>query len=227
MPKLSLRRPAALFAALFGLAAGPALLTSAAPAAPAVPPGPCVGIAADDPTGDASGAAVVALNSVMPQKPNLDVTEFWFRRDNNKTSVFVRVADLVATVPTGATNATWYVVFTDTAGANKFVSAKVDLTTVENPGVAEVQYGYGTLATQFTTEGATTGALFPGKNGVVRIDVPGAIATTNTTLGDPYVTSREGRGVAGNGLVTQIDRAPNAGGGVSFKVANCPPPPAA
>jgi hypothetical protein len=198
-------------------------LALAAPAAAQVP-GPCAGIATDDPLGD-NFTLVDVMQTQANLRQNLDLQELYFRRDNKVTSAYVKVRDLQTAVAPDGTSNVWFVVWTDSAGARKFVAATLDAT--QNPGGAlEPLFRFGTLATQFTYEGETTGKFFTGPNGVIRIDIPGALAPLNRALGGPYADARVGRGFQGTGVVSGVDRAPNGTAvGTDFKVADCPPAP--
>src|SRR3954451_10282223 len=196
-------------------AAAAALLATPAWAAPV--PG-CAGTAFTDAAGDAADTTVFVSQDAQP---NLDILAGWFDSAAGTVTANIQVANLTTDVPGTATGVDWYMVWTNAAGALKFVRASVA------PG-GDPAFSYGTATvtgnnTLYQDEGEASGQFFPGANGVVQIQVPGDLA--GGTLKAPHaITAAEQQfdtpAVSGGRLAT-ADNAPDDGGGNDYAVGGC------
>jgi hypothetical protein len=198
-------------------AAAAALLATPAWAAPV--PG-CAGTAFTDAAGDATDTTVPGVDG--KGQPNLDVLSGFFLADGGTVTANIQVANLTTDVPATATGVDWYMIWTNAAGALKFVRASVA------PG-GDPAFSYGTVTvtdanTLYTDDGETSGQFFTGPNGVVQIQVPADLA--GGTLKAPHAaTSAEqdfdtGAGISGGRLAT-ADNAPDEGGGSDYAIGGC------
>src|SRR3954462_13549542 len=188
-------------------AAAAALLATPAWAAPV--PG-CAGTAFTDAAGDATDTTVSGVDG--KGQPNLDVLSGFFLADGGTVTANIQVANLTTDVTATATGVDWYMIWTNAAGALKFVRASVA------PG-GDPAFSYGTATvtdnnTLYQDEGEASGQFFPGANGVVQIQVPGDLA--GGTLKAPQAISAAEQqfntpAVSGGRLAT-ADNAPDDGG---------------
>jgi hypothetical protein len=197
----------ALAAAAVALAAAPAVAQD-----PVKPVVGCAGEAFTDPRGD-EVADPLGLGFGGGPAPNLDVTGGFFRTDGDVVTANIRIADLSTGAPGFAEGVGWFM-FYIAGGALRFVAA-------ETGRGEEVTYAYGTLDRSnglFTNDGATTGRLFGGPDGIVQIEVPPAAgATPGATLGMPYAEAD----VRTFLVISPADQAPDDLRGANYTVGAC------
>jgi len=166
----------------------------------------CAGVSIVDPEGDHSQGG-----------DNSDVTAAFFVTKDGVTTLNIRVQNLTDEVPSGFTGVTWYGIWKNAAGANRFVSGDIDF-----EGAVTFAYGsYTNPGAGFQQEGDTTGKLHTGAAGVIEIVIPPA-ELGEEKLAAPYIDSRLSRSVPGvGGIVSQADRAPDADAGPDYVVREC------
>ncbi len=141
-----------------GLAAG---APAPAPAQDAKPT-PCVGLAAQDPSGD-QAYGFAGNFSPAPADPSVDLTEMFFRSDNGKVTMNFTVAEAKSTPPAGTAGSGIRVLYDNPAD----LFLDVDITS------AGVTYSYGHFGDAGPeADGETTGKIYEGTNGVISVDLP-------------------------------------------------------
>ena len=148
------------------------------PAGAQAPAGPgCFGYLFKDKAGDATRTHP---QFAEPAPENMDLLEGWVDVKGGVSSIFIRVKNLEAVPPTGATAIMWQANYVGKAGTAAWVRALTDfsgLVTYDYGGVEE------TPAIPFNVrQGGTTGAFNEGPNGVVQLDFPEAVEPKGTTL---------------------------------------------
>ncbi|HVL95101.1 MAG TPA: hypothetical protein VM266_04515 [Solirubrobacteraceae bacterium] len=145
------------------------LLALPAPAAAAAPEPGCHGIQVTDKAGDSANS----LNTSQAGSPSSDITAGWINYDPaaQKATANVRVVELTeGEVDPPFVAISWEFAMTTAAGP-RFVRAYQDFT-----GMVKYTWGEPRAITDDQTApragGPTTGALFPGKDGVISIDIP-------------------------------------------------------
>jgi len=188
-------------------------LSVAAASAADPPPMPgCAGTFATDPPGDQTDAT----GESGPQ--NLDALAGRFPTGADATVTGnLRIANLDQRLPQGSVAVAWYLYWRDGAGAVKYAGGSSDGKTVT--------WTFGTLATnRYNQEGETTGTLFEGKDGVVQVVLPAAIAKAGQTLSAPYGDTRITTGAAvGPRVLSRSDAVPDntTMGGKAYTVGAC------
>lgn len=197
----------ALAAAVAALACAPALAQD-----PVKPVAGCAGEAFTDPRGD-EVADPLGLGLSRGRAANADITGGFFRTDGGVVTANIRVADLTTAAPGFSEGLGWFMFYVFD-GALRFVAA-------ETGSAGEVTYAYGTLDRSsglFTNDGATTGRLFGGPDGVVQIEVPPAAGgTPGSTLGVPYAEAD----VRTQLVISPADQAPDDLRGTSYTAGAC------
>jgi hypothetical protein len=220
---------AATFAAFAGACA---IATAVAPAgADEVKPVPtsCAGMNFTDPAGDQQLSVTVLtppgpIESGHKTPDNTDILGGFFRyapdaSGKNVLTANIQVANLDNAIDQGSSGSTWYYYF-DLGEATLQVSANLD-------GAGNWSYGYGNLGGEEgpgnNTLGDTTGAIYPGKDGIISIVVPtGTMGIEGKTLSSPYASSRVAfRAPNGSGAVPTADDGPDNQAGKTFKVVPC------
>ena len=192
-----------------GALAGVSSLAGAADAAPE--PG-CAGVQFTDPAGDTEVApqAIGVPGSRAPD--NYDITAGFFLVEDGQLTANLRFVAMDGTPAPGADGARYYMFFTlDDA----------DLWVRATRRGSETVYEYGhSDGTSLVMDGATKGAMFDGKDGVVQIVVPTALKAMGKTLTNTGSESRAVRATVGTAYWT--DLAPDDGNtGKSFTAAPC------
>jgi methionine-rich copper-binding protein CopC len=209
-----------------------AIATAVAPAgADEVKPVPtsCAGLNFTDPAGDQQLSVTVLtppgpLESGHKTPDNTDILAGFFRyapdaSGKNVLTANIQVANLDNAIDQGSSGSTWYYYF-DLGDATLQVSASLD-------GAGNWSYGYGNLGGEEgpgnNTIGDTTGAVYPGKDGIISIVVPAAaMGIDGKTLSSPYASSRVAyRAPNGSGAVPTADDGPDNQAGKTFKVVPC------
>jgi hypothetical protein len=200
-------------AAIVGATAG-AQGTATAPA-----PSSCAQIQNDAP-GD--GTSKVFGQETGAGPANLEITRSWFETIKGKTTVNIQVKDLNEKISSGdVTSILWYAVWEFPSGTVHFVSATSDGTAVT--------FDYGSqVGTTFSSDGQTTGKMFPGPNGVMQIVVPTEVGggKGGNKLEAAYTITYEGRGaatpVASFTSLGAVDSAPDdTTAGKTYTVTSC------
>jgi len=200
-------------------------LATAAPAAAAAPAPGCQGSVFADPTESANRPEKGAYSSTSPQ---LDVTQGFFTYDGaGGLAVNLRVAALSRSLPDGANEMGW-------SASWRVGQVHYELNaTVDDAG--RVSYAQSTYETRKTDQGdvetdpvsrPTTGSLFEGPDGVVRIDVArdGRIAEgvlLEDARGGSYGKRSTGTPVGDSSVIFDGDAAPDNGVSGTFRVASC------
>lgn len=200
------RLPLALPAALLALA--PATASAAAPAPMDCGNGPLVAFA------DAAGDSMGTLTS--PASPSTDLKAGFFTFTDgspDRITADLRVADLSATMPSGAI-AIRYVVFYTAGATQRYVAAI-------RTGDAAWAYEYGTggPSDPLVKVGDTTGSVVTGVDGVVEIVLPAEIVE-----GDA-LTAPSGKVILEDTLLATITADEANTGAATFTAQPCPPPP--
>ena len=204
--------PRRAFAALLAVAG----LLAALALSPAHPAG---AQSAEKPVPGCAGLAATDSANDTTSGENTEILGVFFNTVGSKTTANIQIKNLDATIPTGATGLSWYVVW-ETPDGVKFVKAAVDFT-------GGPVFAYGTLDTAYSEEGEAAGKFHEGENGVIEISVPSAEtgASRGKTLKGPYAVAAESRSIPMvGGLVSEVDRAPGEGGGRDYVVAPCDTP---
>jgi hypothetical protein len=171
----------------------------------------CGGVSTTDPAGDQTGLTVSPGD-------NYDLRSMFFLTEGNKVTANLGIANLSKTVPTGATDVSWYVQWT-AGDATPFVKAGVDTK-------GNVTFAYGTLANGiFSEEGETSGKFYEGADGVISIVIPGNTITGKKIEG-PSAGSYSAQNVPMvGGRLEQADAAPDSGTGKDYNAVPCAEPP--
>ena len=167
---------------------------------------------------------------------NLDITKVWFDYDpgagEKALTANIGISDLSERVPSGSTGVVWNVAF-EVGGARRFVRVLIDFS-------GGPYYEYGTYIpvsdtnplARYQYEGATEGQFFEGKDGVIQIVVPKAVADSGAVLKGPFASAASSRqavpgsiGTPTRGLSSPVDQAPDGSPddavGKDFTVAPC------
>jgi hypothetical protein len=179
-----------------------------------------------------NGAAGIVDASGDGHHPGSDVLAAWFSESSGRLQAVVQVRSGVwaAEHDDAELNGSAYAVVFTLGGRLAYVRANGP---AQNRGADGVTYDYGTYAppNTFQSAGATTGAVEPGPNGAVTIDVPTALGVTaGTKLGDPFVLTYDG---INGGVPDWVDHAPGGtdpadaarGGDYVAGCATAAPPP--
>lgn len=140
----------------------------------------CYGNAFTDKAGDNVRAHPAFAGE--PGTDNLDLLSGFFKYDTAKKeqTVNIRVKDLTKQVPQGSTSTQWQAEWVGSKGVLTWVRAVTDFS-----GLVTFDWGgqQPTPATTFNVrQGATTGKLFEGKDGIVQIVIPADVEPAGTTL---------------------------------------------
>ena len=103
--------------------------------------------------------------TVVPMPSSTDVVGVFHRVDGDKVTANIVIDDMSTTPPAGFTGVR-YRSYLTVNGTIRYVQALVS-----SGGVAYT-YGSDFAGVSYTEDGATSGAIFPGKNGVVQIVIP-------------------------------------------------------
>ena len=171
---------------------------------PAPPPAPCTTASVfSDPFGDSS-TTPLPLNVDQLKQPapdNMDLGGFYITTDENGTAfVNIKLKDASLTLPDKSTSVSgiaYYFSYYNVDGTENFVSATISNDAIDgnNPGPPSASYnpaatdgllsfGVGSVDTttgSYSTSGSGSGTLFPGKNGVVQIQLPDVFAGDTIT----------------------------------------------
>jgi hypothetical protein len=170
---------------------------------PPLPPKPCTTASVfNDPFGD-SATTPLPLNVDQLRQPapdNMDLGGFYLTSDENGTAfVNIKLKDANLTMPAKSTSISgiaYYFSYYNVDGTENFVSATIsnDVIDGNNPTAAPntnvaatdgiLAFGVGNFDTRtgsYSTTGPGTGTLFPGKNGVVQIQLPDVFAGDTIT----------------------------------------------
>lgn len=196
-------------AALSALAAA-----TSATAQTATPVPGCGLLSVDSPTDSTSQIPTAA----RPKPAALEIERAFFDHTDGVTTVNIQVADLSTVLPAGTTSLHWTAQWVGTGGVTRFVRAVTDYTgqLIFEHGELVPPIG-GLVLPRYEARGATTGALFTGPHGVVRIVIPqGVDGAAGTRLTGIYSQASDGRTVVPNavpapsrGLSTVSDRVPD------------------
>lgn len=142
----------------------------------------CFGLLFKDKIGDATSAGPAGDSSYKPD--NLDLSEGFLKYDAAQgaeaATINLRVANLHKTIPKGATAIVWQMNYVGSQGTNAWVRAMTDFS-----GLVSYEYGglEETPAIPFNVRrGATTGAFFEGKDGIVQIVIPESLEPKGQVL---------------------------------------------
>jgi hypothetical protein len=219
---------------LAALVAASALVVTSGPtsAADDAKPTPCgTELAFKDPAND-QGADQIP---VVATTPSTEILNGFLRYVPSKGAEALTfntvVKSLKAEVPSGATSLSWNSYYRTPDDTLHFVRAITDFT-----GGTVFEYGTFTpnptgqvLTGVSLYEGATTGKLYEGDNGVVSIVIPADLAPAGTKLTTLYTSTGQGRTLPtafpgySRGLSTVLDTAPDTAPttGGTFTVAPC------
>ena len=199
--------------AIIGIA-GSATAQDAKPA-----PAGCFGALMEDGTGDAGlqGIPAPLLGD------NMDIKGGWFRwitgKDGKPQLVAdVHVANLDTAVTPGWNAHTWWVRYM-VGETTHFVVAQLN-------SDGSWAWHQGTDASDgYSIEGATTGRVFEGADGIIEIDIKQRVA--GKTLSSAHITSRPAMTQGGQPILSpSSDRAPDSGGADDWEANPCDPPAA-
>jgi hypothetical protein len=151
-----------------------------------------------------NGAAGIVDTSGDGHHPGTDVLAAWFSESSGHLQAVVQVRSglWVAEHDDAEVNGSGYAVVFTLGSQLAYVRANGP---AQNRASDPVTYDYGTYAppNTFQSAGTTTGAVEPGPNGAVTIDVPAAFA--GGKLGNPFVLTYDG--ISG-GVPDWVDHAP-------------------
>ena len=126
-------------------------------------PTPCIGYAVEDPTGDAY-YGFAGNFSPAPADPIADITGVFFRTEDGKSTLNLQVAELTENAPATSNGIEYRTIYTKPDG--NFLDISIPPT-----GAPTFTYGH-FEDTGPTSDGETTGKLFPGPNGVIQVQLP-------------------------------------------------------
>jgi hypothetical protein len=185
------------------LITGVAAAAAHAADAPAPPPKPCTTASViSDPFGD-SVTTPLPLNVdelKQPAPDNMDLGGFYLTTDENGTAfVNIKLKNANLTLPqktTSVSGIAYYFSYYNVDGTENFVSATISNDAIDgnnptgapNTNVAatdgNLSFGVGNVdptTGSYSTSGSGSGTLFPGKNGVVQIQLPDVFAGDTIT----------------------------------------------
>jgi len=144
------------------LAAGAVVAAMAVGPAGAQAPGPCAGLAAEDPAGD-QAIGFAGNFTPVPADDTVDLTSMYFRSEAGKVRMFLQLTEASATPPAGTAGSGVRILY-DTP-ADLFLD--IDIT------AAGTAYTYGHFEdTGPVGDGETTGEIFEGPGGAIAVDLP-------------------------------------------------------
>lgn len=155
-----------------------------------------------------------------PFGTNMDLKGGWFRFTKGKDGkpqlvADIQVANLDKAVTPGWNAHTWWVRFR-VGDATQFVVGQLN-----SDGTWAYHYG-ADGSDGYAIEGASTGRVYEGADGIIEIDVKQKVA--GKTLGQPHITSRPAMTLSGQPFLTpSSDRAPDSGGAEDWDAIPCDP----
>lgn len=125
-------------------------------------PTPCVGFAAQDPSGD-QAYGFAGNFTPAPADPSVDLTEMFFRNDDGKVTMNFTLADAKSTPPAGTAG----------IGIRVLYDSPADLFLDVDISSTGVVYSYGHFGDAGPEgDGETTGKIYEGPAGVISVDLP-------------------------------------------------------
>ena len=193
------RKIGAALSALLITGVGAAAAHAGAP--PPTPPKPCTTASfISDPFGDSATTPLLLDQARQPAPDNMDLGGFYLTSDaDGNAFVNIKLKDANLTLPqktTSLSGIAYYFSYYNVDGTENFVSATISNDVIDgnnptgqpNTNVAAtdgiLSFGVGNVdetSGSYSTSGSGTGTLFPGKNGVVQIQLPDVFAGDTIT----------------------------------------------
>ena len=153
-------------------------------------PQPCAGMAFTDPAGDTAQTLFAAPSpgAGVPAGDNLDLTGAFFNRETTAEgevwTANLRVAELSLDMPEHVDAIAWFQFWDSADGTTHYLRAKA------YQGSPWLEYDFGHVGPPLITDAAATGRVFPGKDGVVQIVLPGEAIPAAWSMNDLRAETR-------------------------------------